>query len=1100
MTFQMKTNYILGGNVRAFIILLIISITTLFAQRARGQEPDIREIRPAVMLLVDTSGSMNYDVSSPSSRPYGPTCTGNISPRNTRSRWISLVEALTGTYDNYYCTAINRRIYRGAADQYYSMLHYAPSGIQQTNGLLDTYKDRIKFGLMTMDPVYGLEGLDTFSYYYITPTTYSSRFSQVTGALGEYSYGPARPVSWPGCTTAYISNGGVRRAPRTGEVIPGGLISVGNDSADHLITNSQVQSTLLTIRPYGGSPIDAMMHDLSYWAESDADIAVGSDPLALCRSKYVVFISDGEGDTFYRRIGCEAPGSVCPYEREVETVRHLCQFDGTRCNGLIDGFYAVGYSVSSVAGLANMNQLAVAGGTGSAYTADSALSLISSLSRVLDRSATGATTRTTPAYAKSEQQFAASSSDPGQQYEFTSGFIVGNSTRPWTGVLERARYVCTDPSLPAARQPLSAGDSFHGMLNSRNLSAQPRQILTANVSSATAASGVVIGPVPTAEQIMGGSTRGSTRTSGASQISINTIGASVFGYFTGPASSREVSRSALMSWLNGTTRPSARLGDIYHSSPAVVTRPRTDIADMSYNLFRQRSDVVSRPSVLYVGTNDGILHAFAVENQTLTSGASIQSGEELWGFVPPAVMPKLKDAMVSHQFLVDGTPVVRDVFFRRLPGEDARDDMYHTVLIAGLREGGPHYFALDVSNPMSPRFLWQFTRPEMGPTLGRPTIVQALVRIGGVLQERAVAIFGGGGGELVVSPTNPGRGWGACRIPPGAANAKTPTTAPGRLQRRCWLGNQGRGLYVVDVASGEVIREFVGGSIVSPITGGVSAFSGEVGTIATRAYVTDADGVLWRLDMSAVDPASWTFEAVHDLYWADAFIDGADSQDPPVISTDVYGNVVVIVGTGNIDDLEGTDLYRVASITDEFSYGSDGVPTYTPTVNWELRLKPGEQVVGPMELFDSRVYFSTFLSASNPADMCQWGSGKLWGVDYLTPGTGPIGYTTAGLPSPGPEMVSPSGSLTHFSETPINTIAVGVAIRQAPTCATGLTEFDPYSAGTRYRTTEVGGGEFSLVSQASGSNSTASTSISVISRSLPSPPSFTSILAQSSVN
>jgi type IV pilus assembly protein PilY1 len=282
-----------------------------------------------------------------------------------------------------------------------------------------------------------------------------------------------------------------------------------------------------------------------------------------------------------------------------------------------------------------------------------------------------------------------------------------------------------------------------------------------------------------------------------------------------------------MSWLRGESRPGARLGDIYHSSPVVVTRPRTDIPDESYNLFRRRPDVSSRPIVLYVGTNDGILHAFTAESHTLPSGRVLGSGEELWGFVPPAVLPSLQTASVSHQFLVDGTPVVKEVYLRRLPGGTPRADIYRTVLIAGLRGGGPHYFALDVSDPILPRFMWQFTRPEMGPTVGRPAMAQVLVRIDGVLQERAVAILGGGGGELALTGGT-GRGWGSCSIPPGAARSKTILAAPGRAGRRCWLGNQGRGLYVVDIASGEVIREFVGGDIISPMTGGISPFTGDV--------------------------------------------------------------------------------------------------------------------------------------------------------------------------------------------------------------------------------------------------------------------------------
>ena len=1071
----------------------------IFVPLARSQEPDIREIRPAVMILVDTSGSMGYDVASPSTRPFGPTCTGNASRTNTRSRWIALLETLTGTYDNYYCTSINRRIYRGAADQYYFMPHYTPGGIQQANGLLDVYRDRVKFGLMTMDPVYGLEDSSVSSYYYLRTSAYWSNISRITGALGEYSYGPPRPVSWPGCTGEYVSNGGSRRAASRSESIPGGLISVGVDSADHLVTNALVQSSLLAVRPYGGSPIDALLQDYELWANTDEDIAAGSDPYAACRSKYAVLISDGEGDDFYRRIGCEAPGSVCPYDREVETVRRLCQFDGERCRGLIDGLYTVGYSVSSAAGLANMNSLAVAGGTGTAYTADSTLELIASLSRVLDRAATGTTTRTTPAYAKGEGASSSASTDPGQQYEFTSGFQVGTGTRPWVGVLERARYTCTSPELPAVRQPLGPADRFHEVLNGRSLTANPRNLFSAAVGSSSTALGTVIGPVDPTHVLPLSPTRGSTRTGSAAQGPVASRPADVFGFRTGPASTREAQKAALMSWLTGASRPGARLGDIYHSSPTVVTRPRTDIADESYNMFRQRADVVNRPVVLYVGTNDGIMHAFSAEDHALPSGRVIPAGEEIWGFVPPAVLPKLSGASVSHQFLVDGTPIVRDLFMRRLPGAAPSANNYRTVMVAGLRGGGPHYFTLDVSDPFNPRFMWQFTRPEMGPAVGRPAVVQALVRADGVLQERAVAIFGGGGGELAIS--GPGRGWGSCAVPPGAARRGV-TAVPGRSQRRCWSGSQGRALYVVDVATGETIREFVGGDITSPMTGGVSAFTGEVGTIATRAYTVDADGVLWRLDISSPDPALWLLAEVHDLYWADGALDGADSQEGPILSTDRFGKVVVIAGTGNMDDLEGTDLYRVASITDGFALASDGTVAYSPEVNWEVRLRPGEQVVGPMELFDSQVYFSTFASVPPSRDMCSWGGGRLWGVGYLETGAVPIGYTAAGIPFPTPGMVSASGAEVHWQDTEANKIAVGVSIRQTPTCVSGITEVDPYSAGARYRIGSVGGGEFRLVAQASGSSSsrTASSSVEVISRDLPSPGSFANVLAQGQVD
>lgn len=1086
--------------MRNLVITISFFILTLFAPSvAQAQEPDIREIRPAVMLLLDTSGSMEYDVARPSSMP---TCLGNVSPSNTRSRWTALVEALTGTYSsNYFCTAINRRIFRGAPDQYYHLAHYQAYGTQATNGLLDTYLDRIKFGLMTMDATYGIANSSGTLDYLIPASIYTARIRDIIGAPGDYSYGSRRPVSWPGCTTSYVVNGGARRAAGSGETISGALISVGADSADHRVTNSQIQSTLLALRPYGGSTIDALLGDFQEWLEQDDDVRSGSDPLAACRSRYAILISDGEGDDLYRRIGCGAPGMTCPYSHSSETVRDLCSYDGTQCTGLLDGFFAVSYASASAEGRAFMNDLAAVGGTGTAYEAANTSALLESLSIALDRAATGTTTRTVPAYVGTSRVYRAGSAEMGEQYEFTSGFRIGT---PWTGILERTRYTCTGPRTPPVQQSLSTNDRFQDVLNSRDLTARPRDLITVVSPSWSASTGVMIGQYDPVYSIPTSPTRGSTRTTGESFSRILTsseVTPAHLGFFTGSPSARSASQSTLLSWLHGVTRPGARLGDIYHSSPVVNMPPVADIADESFNMWRQLERVMDRPPVIYAGTNDGILHAFAVENYSTLSGRNITAGEELWGFIPPAILPRLESARTSHQLLVDGTPVIRNLFFRRRPGDLPTANSYSTVLVAGLRGGGPYYFALNVSDPLDPGFLWQFTRPEMGPATGAAGLGQALIEIEGVLQERAVAIFGAGAGELVITGTGPSRGWGSCSIPPGAARRGI-VTYPGRASRRCWLGNQGRALYVVDVATGEVIREFGSDIISSPMSGAVSLYTGDTGTIATRAYTVDADGVLWRLDMSSRYPDAWTLETVHDLYWADTSLAGATSQDPPIISVDNMGQVVVIVGTGNVDDLEGQDLYRVASVTDVIRWTPTGGPVYEPRLNWEIRLQPGEQVTGPMELFMSRVYFSTFSSTATPTDACQWGGSKIWGVDYLRSGPAASGYSSIGtIVSPFPlaalESTPGSGVFdTHFTDMSLNSIAMGVAVTASPTCVVGTTTMDPY-IGSRYMVTESGGGVFRLVSQLSGPRASRSggTAVSLYNLELPMPESYTRILS-----
>src|SRR5262249_6988883 len=59
---------------------------------------------------------------------------------------------------------------------------------------------------------------------------------------------------------------------------------------------------------------------------------------------------------------------------------------------------------------------------------------------------------------------------------------------------------------------------------------------------------------------------------------------------------------------NVTEDRSWKLGDIFHSTPVLVTPPVLALADSSYIAFRQAN--ASRTTVLIAGANDGQLHAF----------------------------------------------------------------------------------------------------------------------------------------------------------------------------------------------------------------------------------------------------------------------------------------------------------------------------------------------------------------------------------------------------------------------------------------------------------------------------------------------------------
>jgi len=1119
---------------------------------AAAQSPDLREIRPDVILLVDTSASMDYAMGS-TSGPSGqfPMCTGNAASTSGRSRWITLVESLTGTYGaDYYCTTTDRRTaFVGAPDQFAAHTYAAPHGTQGNDGVLDQYIDRVRFGLMTFDNIYGLDNLTPASTQFmvqsdLTPGVdiWAANATATIGPHGDYSYGNAYPLTFPGCAHRYMVNGGARRPLTAAEtaarvVIGGSMVSVGNASQDIHVTNGAIQTALLAARPFGSTPTGAMLDDLRYYLTNDPDAArigaVGAsgDPYQVCRRRYAILITDGESsDPFRSELHCDASGSTCPYGRPADIAADLCRYDGTQCTGLLNGLFVVAFAggtgsacsaasdcavgQSCVSGrcvatgpscatdsncatgltcvtghcmgaVPELNSIALGGGTTQAIPAIDRATLLGGLSRALDQAQPGTTTRTAPAFSLSQASYAATAlgatSAPQEQLQMGSGFQVSDPTTnaPWTGVLDRTHFLC-DATLTPVQQPLTATDHFAGVLNARNLTGSPRRLLTVAVPYANE-SWIITGAVGSGLTIP--LSNPSSPTSVAplrNQVlsAFETTNTSITPQSFGLPMTDTTTQAAIIDYVHGrapANRAAARLGDIYHSTPQVITPPRFDIDDQAYALFRQRAEVSGRPSVVYVGSNDGVLHAFALEDDP-TGAVRWSAGQELWGFVPPTLMPNtLNSGRTSHQFMVDGTPVVRDVVFRRASGDSAAPDTYHSVLVVGLRGGGNAYLALDVTDPLNPVFLWQWTAAQMGMTYGRPGLGQAMVNINGTLQERAIAILPGGSGIVDTASATANGSAGCPSLVSSQPSPRPDGVTSTRVGRRCWTsGNgSGRSLYVVDVATGELLRSFDATTISSPMTGGVSLFSGDLGQFATRAFVTDADGVVWRLDISSSDISSWTFTPMHDLYWADGALAGQPVYDPPIVSVDNQGNPVIVVGGGDQDNLEGAAPTRVVSLTEIVDH------TQTPatsafTLNWEIRMQLGEQVTGPMVLYSNYVYFGTFWSNPDPTNACSYGSSRIWGVHYLTnTGTPPLPYTS-GVPGrfPTPGLIGVSGAVDTFF-TSYTGIVFGVGVTQRPDCSTGATITDTY-LGSRYQVSNLQPGTFQLVAQVSGTGASSS--------------------------
>jgi type IV pilus assembly protein PilY1 len=195
----------------------------------------------------------------------------------------------------------------------------------------------------------------------------------------------------------------------------------------------------------------------------------------------------------------------------------------------------------------------------------------------------------------------------------------------------------------------------------------------------------------------------------------------------------------------------------------------SDPVNTSY--FITRSAYKNR-GMVFVGANDGMLHAFKLGTVSTSSDKYIKAqisgtnlGSEQWAFIPKNALPYLKymaEPGYCHIYSVDLVPSIFDVSIGGAPTATKTADSWKTVLIGGMRYGGAcsdsagtykvqtpasgkgysSYFALDVTDPSNPQVLWEFSNETIASLfpgdvtsggiggLGFSTTGPALVRVG----------------------------------------------------------------------------------------------------------------------------------------------------------------------------------------------------------------------------------------------------------------------------------------------------------------------------------------------------------------------------------
>lgn len=311
-----------------------------------------------------------------------------------------------------------------------------------------------------------------------------------------------------------------------------------------------------------------------------------------------------------------------------------------------------------------------------------------------------------------------------------------------------------------------------------------------------------------------------TSTTATSGIASSTALGMALETFTGDTNGQDV-----LEYLRGNSAKELRnggqfrnrahkLGDIVDSSPLYVGAPQGPWEDPTYFTFQ--ATYAHREPMLYIGANDGMLHAF-----------DAQTGHEVFAYIPHAVFNNLVQLVnpyynPQHRFFVDSTPESADVKF-------SSDNSWHTMLFGSERAGGNSIFAIDVTDPsqftnqdaVAQAVLWEFTDGNMGNTYSLPVAVNTAAGF--------AVMFGNGYNSPTSTPflyaLNPQTGAVMAKIDLcGAVPTACNTSLPNGLSSVAAMDTTG------------------------------ALLSGNPNVV----YAGDLQGNLWRVDISNSNPANWT--------------------------------------------------------------------------------------------------------------------------------------------------------------------------------------------------------------------------------------------------
>jgi type IV pilus assembly protein PilY1 len=332
----------------------------------------------------------------------------------------------------------------------------------------------------------------------------------------------------------------------------------------------------------------------------------------------------------------------------------------------------------------------------------------------------------------------------------------------------------------------------------------------------------------------------------------------------------------------------SRLGDIVNSDPQFVHKQDYGYALLdqsvafngmglgeSYLAYRASAGYLSRPPMIVVAANDGMLHGFDA-----SLGGS--GGEELFAFVPNEAISDLYEITLpeySHRFFVDGSPRVADAYI---------SGSWRTIVVGTTGAGGRSVFGLDITNPGSMSKFdarWEFTHPSLGVTIGQPAVAP---------------LPNGKFGVVITSGYDTGLDDGV--------------------------------IFILDPANGDIMHSITlpdSGDLGPPLVADLNS-----DRVADRIYVGDTDGNLWRIDLAGSNMSNWTPPAglLSGSTPLPLFVARDDNNNRQAITAPLssafndYGMHTIFFGTGSFYRVDDNVVLDDPNVDSFYGIIDGGVP------------------------------------------------------------------------------------------------------------------------------------------------------------------------------